>query len=80
MLIKGCVGYLANIVDTTIKVVTEQSNVCVVCKFLDVFPEERPRLTPSQEIEIEIELLPRTALIAKVPYRMAPTELKELKQ
>ena len=40
MLIKGCVKYLASIVDTTKKVVTELIDVCVVCKFLDVFPEE----------------------------------------
>ena len=40
MLIKGCVGYFASIVDTTIKVVTEQLDVCVVYRFPDVFPEE----------------------------------------
>ena len=42
MLIKECVGCLASIVDTTIKVATEQSDVCVVCRFPDVFPKERP--------------------------------------
>ena len=40
MLLKGCVGYLASIVDTTKKVVTELADVCVVCKFPDVFPKE----------------------------------------
>ena len=39
MLIKGCIGYLANIVDTTMKVVIKSSDVCVVCKFSDVFPK-----------------------------------------
>ena len=39
MLSKGCVGYLASIVDTTIKVVTKLSDVRMVCKFLDMFPE-----------------------------------------
>ena len=80
MLIKGCVGYLASVVDTTIKVVTKQSNMHVVCRFPDVFPEELPRLPPNQEIEFEIELLLGTTPISKVPYRMAPAELKELKQ
>ena len=77
MLIKGCVGYLASIVDTKIKVVTKQSDVCVVCRFSDVFPEEQPGLSPGREIEIEIELLPRTVPISKVPYQLAPVELKE---
>ena len=40
MLIKGCVRYLASVVDIMIKVVTELSDVRVVCKFPDVFPEE----------------------------------------
>ena len=40
MLLKGCVGYLASIVDTTNKVVTELADVRVVCKFPDMFPEE----------------------------------------
>ena len=80
MLIKECVGYLASIVDTTTKVVIEQSDVHVICRFLDVFPEELPRLPPYQEIEFEIELLPGTTPISKAPYQMAPEKLKELKQ
>ena len=58
MLLRGCVGYLASIVDMTKKVVTELSKVCVVCKFPNVFPEELPALQPDREIEFEIELLP----------------------
>ena len=79
MLIKGCVRYLASIVDTMKKVVIELADVCVVCRFPDVFPEELPRLPPDREIEFEIELLPGTTPISKAPYRMAPTKLKELK-
>ena len=80
ILLKGCVGYLASIVDTMKKIATELANVCVVCKFPDVFPEELPGLPPHQEIEFEIELLPGTVPISKARYRMAPAELKELKQ
>ena len=80
MLIKGCVRYLASVMDTTIKVATKQSDVRVVCRFSDVFPEELPGLPPDQEIEFEIELLPGTTPISKAPYQMAPAEMKELKQ
>ena len=80
MLTKGCVRYLASIVDTMKKVVTELSEACVVCRFPDVFPEELLGLPLDREIEFEIELLPGMVPISKVHYRMAPAELKELKQ
>ena len=44
MLFKGCVGYLVSIVDTTKKVETELADVCMVYRFLDVFPKELPGL------------------------------------
>ena len=68
MLIKSCVGYLASVVDTMIKVATEQSGVHVICRFLYVFPEELPGLLLDREIEFEIEFLPGTTQISKAPY------------
>ncbi|XP_052478451.1 uncharacterized protein LOC105775484 [Gossypium raimondii] len=52
--------------------------VPVVCEFSDVFPEELPGLPPEREVEFSIDLIPGTAPISIAPYRMAPTELKEL--
>ena len=63
-----------------IKLVTELSDVRVVCQFPDVFPEELMGLPQNWEIQFEIKLLPGTSLISKVPYRMTLVELKELKQ
>ena len=80
MLLKGYIGYLASIVDTTKKVVIELADVRVIYRFPDVFPEELPGLPSSREIEFKIELLPGLVPISKAPNRMAPTELKELKQ
>ena len=68
MLLKGCVGYLASIMDTTKKVEIGLVNVRVVCKFPDVFPEELPGLPHGM------------TPISKAPYRIALVELKELKQ
>ena len=42
--------------------------------FLDVFPDELPRLPLEQEVNFGIELKPETTPISKAPYRMAPTE------
>jgi hypothetical protein len=36
-------------------------------------------MPPEIEVEFYIDLIPSTAPIAKRPYRMAPTELAELK-
>ena len=46
---------------------------------LDVFPEDLPGVPPLQEIDFGIDLEPDTKPISIPPYRMAPTELKELK-
>nr|GEW06941.1 putative reverse transcriptase domain-containing protein [Tanacetum cinerariifolium] len=53
-------------------------DVLVICKFPDVFPEDLLGLTPPRQVEFEIELVPRAAPVACVPYRLAPSEMKEL--
>jgi len=54
-------------------------NIPVVCEFEDVFPEELPGLPPQREIDFGIELILGAQPVSKAPYRIAPTELKELK-
>ena len=49
-------------------------------EFLDIFPEELPGLPPHREIEFRIDVVSDTAPISMPPYRMAPAELKELKE
>ena len=53
--------------------------VLVVCEYPDVFPKELPGLPLIREVEFDIELVPGTSLTLIAPYRMTPTELKELK-
>jgi hypothetical protein len=55
-------------------------NIRAVKDFLDVFPEELLGMPPDMEVELVIDLLPRTAPISKRPYRMSVEELKELKK
>ncbi|GJV60808.1 hypothetical protein Tco_1466908 [Tanacetum coccineum] len=54
--------------------------IFVVREFADVFLDELPGLPPAREIEFGIELIPGAEPISKAPYRMAPVELKELKE
>ena len=79
MLNKGCAGYLASVIEVPEKEI-KISQVPVVQDFVDVFPEDLPGLPPDREIEFVIDLVPGTAPISKAPYRMAPAELKELKE
>jgi hypothetical protein len=53
--------------------------ISVVEEFMDVFLKELPGMPPEREVEFYIDLIPDTAPITKRPYRMAPTELAELK-
>jgi hypothetical protein len=55
-------------------------DIPVVRVYLDVFVEVLTRLPPDQEIEFTIDLVPGTQPIDKASYRMAPSELKELKK
>nr|GFA34034.1 reverse transcriptase domain-containing protein [Tanacetum cinerariifolium] len=53
-------------------------NILVVREFPDVFPEELPGLPPVRQVEFQIDLIPRAALVARAPYRLAPSEMQEL--
>ncbi|GJS23098.1 putative reverse transcriptase domain-containing protein [Tanacetum coccineum] len=75
----GCQGFLASVMDTSLESPNIE-NLFVVREFADVFPDELPGLPPAREIEFGIELIPGAEPISKAPYRMAPVELKELKE
>jgi hypothetical protein len=60
--------------------VESPEQIPVVKEYPDIFPEELPGLPPNRDIKFVIDLAPRIAPIAKRPYRMATTELAELKK
>ena len=70
---------MANIVDKTKERESVPEDVPIVRQYLSVFPDDLPGLPPDREIEFCIELILRTAPISRAPYRLAPTELKEIK-
>ncbi|XP_070032356.1 uncharacterized protein [Nicotiana tomentosiformis] len=79
MIRKGYIYHLVRVQDVKIDSPTIQS-IPVVNEFPDAFPHELPGLLPKREIEFAIDLLPDTQPISIPPYRMAPAELKELKE
>nr|GEY54908.1 putative reverse transcriptase domain-containing protein [Tanacetum cinerariifolium] len=53
-------------------------DVPIVQDFPEVFPEDFPGLPPAQPVEFQIDLIPGAAPVARAPYRLAPSEMKEL--
>ncbi|GJV57484.1 hypothetical protein Tco_1458489 [Tanacetum coccineum] len=46
--------------------------------FPEVFPEDLLSLPPTRQVEFQIDLIPGDAPVAWEPYRLAPSEMKEL--
>ncbi|GJY08287.1 hypothetical protein Tco_0375341 [Tanacetum coccineum] len=78
---KGCQLFLAQI---TVKENKDKSkekrleDVPTVWDFPKVFPEDLPGLPPIRKVEFQIDLVPGAAPVARAPYRLAPSEMKEL--
>ncbi|GKE91479.1 hypothetical protein Tco_1572574, partial [Tanacetum coccineum] len=54
-------------------------DVSTVRDFSKVFPEDLPGLPPTRQVEFQIDLVPGAAPVARAPYRLAPSELQELR-
>jgi hypothetical protein len=76
-MLNGGKSYLAYVVNTTLTAPV-LSEVPVVNEYPDVFPDDLPGLPPEREVEFRIELIPEARPVAKAPYRLAPTEMREL--
>ncbi|GJT52730.1 putative reverse transcriptase domain-containing protein [Tanacetum coccineum] len=55
-------------------------DVPIVQDFSEVFPEDLPGLPPTRQVEFQIDLVPGAAPVARAPYRLAPSEMKELSE
>nr|GEW38641.1 hypothetical protein [Tanacetum cinerariifolium] len=53
-------------------------DVPVICNFPEEFLDDLPGLPPSRQVKFKIDLIPGAAPVAHAPYRLAPSELKEL--
>nr|GEX82476.1 putative reverse transcriptase domain-containing protein [Tanacetum cinerariifolium] len=53
-------------------------DVPIIRDFLEVFPEDLSRIPPTRQVEFQIDLIPGAAPVARAPYRLASSEMKEL--
>nr|GEY71195.1 putative reverse transcriptase domain-containing protein [Tanacetum cinerariifolium] len=55
-------------------------NVPIIRDFPEVFPKDLPGLPPTRQVVFQIDLIPDAAPIARAPYRLAPSKMKELSE
>nr|GFB22916.1 putative reverse transcriptase domain-containing protein [Tanacetum cinerariifolium] len=53
-------------------------DVLVIRDFLKVFLDDLLGLPPPRQVEFRIEIVPGATPVARAPYRLTPTEMKEL--
>nr|GEY33670.1 putative reverse transcriptase domain-containing protein [Tanacetum cinerariifolium] len=81
--LKGCTIFLAHV---TIKEAEDKlkekrlEDVPIVQDFSEVFPEDLLGIPPTRQVEFQIDLVPGAALVERAPYRLAPSEMKELSE
>nr|GEU85999.1 hypothetical protein [Tanacetum cinerariifolium] len=80
-MLKGRHVFLAHV---TTKKVEDKSegkrleDVLIVRGFPEVFPEDLPGLPSTRQVEFQIDLIPGAAPVPGAPYRLVPSEMKEL--
>nr|GEV37281.1 putative reverse transcriptase domain, ribonuclease H-like domain, aspartic peptidase domain protein [Tanacetum cinerariifolium] len=80
-LTKGCHVFLANITATKDEDKSKGKrleDLPAVQEFHEVFPEDLSGIPPTRQVEFRIDLVPGFAPVARAPYRLAPSEMKEL--
>nr|GFA80791.1 hypothetical protein [Tanacetum cinerariifolium] len=75
----GCELFLAQVTGTVSKE-KQVEDVPVIRDFPKVFPEDLPRLPPPRQVEFRIDLIPGATPMARAPYHLAPSELRELSE
>ncbi|GJU39682.1 putative reverse transcriptase domain-containing protein [Tanacetum coccineum] len=82
-MLKGCQVFLAHVTTKEAEDKSEEKrleDVPILRDFPEVFPEDLPVLLPTRQVEFRIDLVPGAAPMARAPYRLAPSEMKELSE
>ncbi|GJV48863.1 putative reverse transcriptase domain-containing protein [Tanacetum coccineum] len=82
-MLKGCLVFLAHVTTNEVEDKSEKKrleDVPIVRDFPEVFPEDLSGLPPTRQVEFQIDLVPGAAPVARAPYRLAPSEMKELSE
>ncbi|GJW51656.1 putative reverse transcriptase domain-containing protein [Tanacetum coccineum] len=81
LIVRGCHVFLAHVTTNKTNDKSEGKrleDVPIVRDFPEVFSEDLPGLPPTRQVEFQIDLIPGVAPVARAPYRLAPSKMKEL--
>ncbi|GJT92484.1 putative reverse transcriptase domain-containing protein [Tanacetum coccineum] len=76
-LLKGCHVFLAHVTAKKAEYKSEDKRLKDVPIVQD-FPKVFLGIPPTRQVEFQIDLVPGAAPVARVPYRLAPSKMKEL--
>nr|GEZ42757.1 putative reverse transcriptase domain-containing protein [Tanacetum cinerariifolium] len=82
-MLKGCQVFLAHVTTKEVEGKSEKKrleNVPIIRDFPEVFPEDFPGLPLTRQVVFQIDLIPSAAQVARAPYRLAPSKMKELSE
>ncbi|GKA68901.1 putative reverse transcriptase domain-containing protein [Tanacetum coccineum] len=80
-LLKGCPIFLAHVTMKKAEYKSKEKrleDVPIVQDFPEVFPKDLPDIPPTHQVEFQIDLIPGAVPVARAPYLLAPSEMKEL--
>ncbi|GJR38636.1 putative reverse transcriptase domain-containing protein [Tanacetum coccineum] len=78
--ITGCHVFLAHIIANKAEDKSEEKRLKDVPSFRDfpeIFPKDFSGIPPAQQVEFQIDLIPGAIPVARGPYRLSPSEMKE---
>nr|GFC26023.1 hypothetical protein [Tanacetum cinerariifolium] len=66
-------------------VIVKESRLTIIScskaqEYMEKGCQDLPGLLPARPVEFQIDLIPGAALVARAPYRLAPSEMKELSE
>ncbi|GJZ28832.1 putative reverse transcriptase domain-containing protein [Tanacetum coccineum] len=82
-MLKGCPVFLANVTTKEKEDKSEKKrlkDILIVQDFPDVFLEDLSGFPLTRQVEFQIDLIPGAAPMARAPYQLAPSEMKELSE
>nr|GEZ72920.1 putative reverse transcriptase domain-containing protein [Tanacetum cinerariifolium] len=74
---RGCQVFVAQVMEKKSED-KRLEDIPVAREFPNVFPEDLLGLPPVRQVEFQIELIPKVAPVARIPYRLAPSKMQEL--
>ncbi|GKF42993.1 putative reverse transcriptase domain-containing protein, partial [Tanacetum coccineum] len=76
-ILRGCI---LNLLNHSFNINLMPVAIIVCAKKIVLFPDDLLGLPLTRQVEFQIDLVPGAAPVARAPYRLAPSEMKELSE